>query len=160
MLDDTRLRLVTAVKRGSGFDRSSYLQYLNRDCRYLSLSYIRVMNLIQPALLLLCVFTISLFTVPIAAAFLGVAGLLVLPLNIYLVMWAARTSQDIQNSAKLKSKEEAKLISVVSSDPFVSDRRNDELINPNRPGEQGFLSAFVKRQRMSCLLYTSDAADE
>jgi len=110
LLNDTRKRLVTAVKSARGFDRSSYLQYLSRDCRYLSLSYIRVMNLIQPALLLICVFIISLLTVPIAAAFLGFAGLLVLPLNIYLVLWATRTSQDIQNSAKLKGKEEADFV--------------------------------------------------
>ena len=149
LLTDTRLRLVNAVKSKRGFDRSSYLQYLSRDCRYLSLSYIRVMNLIQPALLLICVFMISLITVPIAAAFLGVAGLLVLPLNIYLVLWAARTSQDIQNSAKLKGQEEADFIAKVSSDPFILDSETNELINPNRPGEQGFLNAFVKRQRMS-----------
>jgi ABC-type multidrug transport system fused ATPase/permease subunit len=149
LLNETRLRLVTAVKEGRSFDRSSYLQYLSRDCRYLSLSYIRVMNLIQPALLLLAVFIISLVTVPIAAAFLGIAGLLVLPLNIYLVLWATRTSQDIQNSAKLKGKEEADFIAKVSSDPFIADSKADTLIDPNRPGEQGFLGAFVKRQRMS-----------
>jgi len=149
LLNDTRLRLVTAVKSGRSFDRSSYLQYLSRDCRYLSLSYTRVMNLIQPALLLISVFLISLFTVPIAAAFLGVAGILVLPLNIYLVLWATRTSQDIQSSAKLKGQEEAKFIADVSSNPFIADAASEELIDPNRPGEQGFLSAFVKRQRMS-----------
>ena len=149
LLNDTRLRLVNAVKSKRGFDRSSYLQYLSRDCRYLSLSYIRVMNLIQPALLLICIFIISLITVPIAAAFLGLAGLLVLPLNIYLVLWAARTSQDIQNSAKIKGKEEADFVAKVSSDPFIFESKTDELINPERPGEQGFLSAFVKRQRMS-----------
>lgn len=149
LLNDTRLRLVNAVQGKRGFDRSSYLQYLSRDCRYLSLSYIRVMNLIQPALLLICIFTISLITVPIAAAFLGLAGLLVLPLNIYLVLWAARTSQDIQKSAKLKSKEEADFVTNVSSDPFISEREPSDLIDPERPGEQGFLSAFVKRQRMS-----------
>jgi len=149
LLNDTRQRLVNAVKSKRGFDRSSFLQYLSRDCRYLSLSYIRVMNLIQPALLLICVFIISLITVPIAAAFLGLAGLLVLPLNIYLILWATRTSQDIQTSAKLKGKEEAEFVSNVSSDPFISDRKTEELINPIRPGEQGFLSAFVKRQRMS-----------
>lgn len=149
LLNDTRLRLVTAVKSGRSFDRSSYLQYLSRDCRYLSLSYIRVMNLIQPALLLISIFLISLFTVPIAAAFLGVAGLLVLPLNIYLVLWATRTSQDIQSSAKLKGQEEAKFIADVSSNPFIADAKTEELIDSNRPGEQGFLGAFVKRQRMS-----------
>lgn len=149
LLDDTRLRLVTAVKSGRSFDRSSYLQYLSRDCRYLSLSYIRVMNLIQPALLLISIFLISVFTVPIAAAFLGVAGLLVLPLNIYLVLWATRTSQDIQSSAKLKGQEEANFIAKVSSNPFIADAKTEELIDPNRPGEQGFLGAFVKRQRMS-----------
>lgn len=149
LLTDTRMRLVKAVKAGRAFDRSSYLQYLSRDCRYLSLSYIRVMNLIQPALLLLAVFIISLITVPIAAAFLGVAGVLVLPLNIYLVLWATRTSQDIQASAKLKGKEEADFITKVSSDPFIADLSADQLIQPNRPGEQGFLGAFVKRQRMS-----------
>lgn len=149
LLDDTRLRLVTAVKSGRSFDRSSYLQYLSRDCRYLSLSYIRVMNLIQPALLLISVFLISLVTVPIAAAFLGIAGILVLPLNIYLVLWATRTSQDIQSSAKLKGQEEAKFVANVSSNPFIADAKTEELIDPNRPGEQGFLSAFVKRQRMS-----------
>jgi len=142
LLNDTRLRLVTAVKSGRSFDRSSYLQYLSRDCRYLSLSYTRVMNLIQPALLLISVFLISLFTVPIAAAFLGVAGILVLPLNIYLVLWATRTSQDIQSSAKLKGQEEAKFIADVSSNPFIADAASEELIDPNRPGEQGFLSAF------------------
>jgi len=157
LLDDTRLRLVNAVKQGRGFDRSSYLQYLSRDCRYLSLSYIRVMNLIQPALLLLSIFTISLITVPIAAAFLGVAGLLVLPLNIYLVLWAARTSQDIQASAKLKSKEEADLVASVSSNPFIANMDAKDLINPNRPGEQGFLAAFVKRQRMSA--YSQSVTD-
>ena len=149
LLNDTRMRLVNAVKSKRGFDRSSYLQYLSRDCRYLSLSYIRVMNLIQPALLLICVFIISLITVPIAAAFLGVAGLLVLPLNVYLVLWAARTSQDIQSSAKIKGKEEADFVAKVSSDPFIFESKTDDLINPERPGEQGFLSAFVKRQRMS-----------
>ena len=149
LLSDTRLRLVNAIRSKRGFDRSSYLQYLSRDCRYLSLSYIRVMNLIQPALLLICIFIISLITVPIAAAFLGVAGLLVLPLNIYLVLWAARTSQDIQNSAKIKGKEEADFVAKVSSDPFIFESKTDELINLDRPGEQGFLSAFVKRQRMS-----------
>ena len=149
LLNDTRQRLVNAVKSGRGFDRSSYLQYLSRDCRYLSLSYIRVMNLIQPALLLICVFIISLITVPIAAAFLGVAGLLVLPLNIYLILWAARTSQDIQSSAKLKGKEEADFIAEVSSDPFIADSEPKQLIGADRPGEQGFLGAFVKRQRMS-----------
>lgn len=149
LLNDTRLRLVKAVKSGRGFDRSSYLQYLSRDCRYLSLSYIRVMNLIQPALLLICVFIISLITVPIAAAFLGIAGLLVLPLNIYLILWASRTSQDIQNSAKLKGQEEANFVAKVSSDPFIVDTEIKHLIDPNRPGEQGFLGAFVKRQRMS-----------
>lgn len=149
LLNDTRLRLVTAVKSGRSFDRSSYLQYLSRDCRYLSLSYIRVMNLIQPALLLISVFVISLITVPIAAAFLGLAGLLVLPLNIYLILWATRTSQDIQSSAKLKGQEEAKFIANVSSNPFIADAKTEELIDPNRPGEQGFLGAFVKRQRMS-----------
>ena len=149
LLDDTRLRLVTAVKSGRSFDRSSYLQYLSRDCRYLSLSYIRVMNLIQPALLLISVFLISLITVPIAAAFLGAAGILVLPLNLYLILWATRTSQDIQSSAKLKGQEEAKFIASVSSNPFIADTKTEELIDPNRPGEQGFLGAFVKRQRMS-----------
>ncbi|MDB2439145.1 hypothetical protein N9W89_10545 [Hellea sp.] len=157
LLDDTRLRLVSAVKSGRGFDRSSYLQYLSRDCRYLSLSYIRVMNLIQPALLLICVFTISLVTVPIAAGFLGLAGLLVLPLNIYLILWAARTSQDIQASAKLKGQEEAEFIAKVSSDPFIADSKAEELINPDRPGEQGFLGAFVKRQRMSA--YSKSVTD-
>lgn len=149
LLMDTRHRLVDAVKTGRGFDRSSYLQYLSRDCRYLSLSYIRVMNLIQPALLLISVFMISLMTAPIAAAFLGIAGLLVLPLNIYLVLWAARTSQDIQNSAKLKSKEEADFVTRVSSDPFITEAQPQDLIQANRPGETGFLGAFVKRQRMS-----------
>lgn len=148
LLMDTRHRLVDAVKGGRGFDRSSYLQYLSRDCRYLSLSYVRVMNLIQPALLLISVFTISLMTAPIAAAFLGIAGLLVLPLNIYLVLWAARTSQDIQNSAKLKSKEEADFVTRVSSDPFITESQPKDLIQTNRPGEVGFLGAFVKRQRM------------
>ena len=148
LLDDTRLRLVNAVKAGRSFDRSSYLQYLSRDCRYLSLSYIRVMNLIQPALLLVSVFLISLITVPIAAAFLGAAGLLVLPLNIYLILWATRTSQDIQSSAKLKGQEEATFIANVSTNPFIADTKTEELIDPNRPGEQGFLGAFVKRQRM------------
>lgn len=148
LLMDTRHRLVDAVKGGRGFDRSSYLQYLSRDCRYLSLSYVRVMNLIQPALLLISVFIISLMTAPIAAAFLGIAGLLVLPLNIYLVLWAARTSQDIQNSAKLKSKEEADFVTRVSSDPFITESQPKDLIQTNRPGEVGFLGAFVKRQRM------------
>lgn len=148
LLMDTRHRLVDAVKGGRGFDRSSYLQYLSRDCRYLSLSYVRVMNLIQPALLLISVFIISLMTAPIAAAFLGIAGLLVLPLNIYLVLWAARTSQDIQNSAKLKSKEEADFVTRVSSDPFITESQPKDLIQTNRPGEAGFLGAFVKRQRM------------
>ena len=157
LLDDTRLRLVNAVKQGRSFDRSSYLQYLSRDCRYLSLSYIRVMNLIQPALLLLSVFVISLITVPIAAAFLGVAGLLVLPLNLYLVLWAARTSQDIQASAKIKSKEEADFIANISSNPFIANAEPKDLIDPNRPGEQGFLSAFVKRQRMSA--YSQSVTD-
>jgi len=149
LLDDTRQRLVTAVKQGRNFERNSYLQYLGRDCRYLSLSYMRVMNLIQPALLLISVFLISLFTVPIAAAFLGIAGILVLPLNIYLLLWVTRTSQDIQSSAKLKSQEEVKFIAKVSSNPFIAEFKTEELIDPNRPGEQGFLSAFVKRQRMS-----------
>jgi len=149
LLKDTRERLVNAVKAGRSFDRSSYLQYLSRDCRYLSLSYIRVMNLIQPALLLICVFIISLITVPIAAAFLGIAGLLVLPLNIYLILWATRTSQDIQSSAKLKSKEEADFVTKVSSDPFIADTQTEHILNVNRPGEKGFLGAFVKRQRMS-----------
>ncbi|WP_026942227.1 ABC transporter ATP-binding protein [Hellea balneolensis] len=149
LLNDTRQRLVSAVKSGRGFDRSSYLQYLSRDCRYLSLSYIRVMNLIQPALLLISVFVISFITVPIAAAFLGMAALLVLPLNIYLILWAARTSQDIQNSAKLKSKEEADFVTRVSSDPFITESQPKELIKADRPGEVGFLGAFVKRQRMS-----------
>ena len=157
LLDDTRLRLVNAVKQGRGFDRSSYLQYLSRDCRYLSLSYIRVMNLIQPALLLICVFGVSLFAMPLAAGFLGLAGLLVLPLNIYLVLWATRTSQDIQGSAKLKSKEEADFVSRVSSEPFISDAPVESLIDTNRPGEQGFLSAFVKRQRMSA--YSQSVTD-
>ncbi len=148
LLMDTRHRLVDAVKGGRGFDRSSYLQYLSRDCRYLSLSYVRVMNLIQPALLLISVFIISLMTAPIAAAFLGIAGLLVLPLNIYLVLWAARTSQDIQNSAKLKNKEEADFVTRVSSDPFITESQPKDLIQTNRPGEVGFLGAFVKRQRM------------
>ena len=149
LLKDTRQRLVNAVKAGRSFDRSSYLQYLSRDCRYLSLSYIRVMNLIQPALLLICVFIISLITVPIAAAFLGIAGLLVLPLNIYLILWATRTSQDIQSSAKLKSKEEADFVTKVSSDPFIADTQTEHILNVNRAGEKGFLGAFVKRQRMS-----------
>lgn len=149
LLNDTRLRFIKSVKEGRGFNRSSYLQYLSRDCRYLSLSYIRVVNLIQPALLLIFVFIISLITVPIAAAFLGAASLLVLPLNIYLVLWAARTSQDIQSAAKLKSKEEADFIANASCDPFISEKSNQELIDVSRPGEQGFLSAFVKRQRMS-----------
>lgn len=157
LLDDTRLRLVKAVKEGRSFDRSSYLQYLSRDCRYLSLSYIRVMNLIQPALLLICIFGVSLFAMPLAAGFLGLAGLLVLPLNIYLVLWATRTSQDIQDSAKLKSKEEAAFVAKVSTEPFISDAPIESLIDRNRPGEQGFLGAFVKRQRMSA--YSQSVTD-
>ena len=149
LLDDTRLRLVSAVKDGRSFDRTSYLQYLGRDCRYLSLSYIRVMNLIQPALLLISVFLISFFIVPIAAMFLAIAGIVVLPLNIYFFLWVTRTSQDIQKSAKLKGQEEAKFINDVSSNPFIAEIKTEELIDPNRPGEQGFLSAFVNRQRMS-----------
>ena len=147
-LDQMRQGILNNVLNGRSFDRSDTLKILNRDCRYLSLSYLRVLTLLQPALFLIGIFVVAILFVPIAALFLGIAGLLVLPFNIYLVLWAARTSQDIQDSAKLKSAEEKDFIANISTHPFIHRLPQQDFIPENRPGETGFLDAFVKRQRM------------
>jgi len=147
-LTKMRSRILSNVNTGQSFDRSDILKILNRDCRYLSLSYLRVLTLLQPALFLIGIFSVAVIYVPVAALFLGLAGLLALPFNIYLVLWAARTSQDIQTSAKLKSAEERNFISKVSTHPFIRELNDTEFINDERPGQAGFLTAFVKRQRM------------
>lgn len=147
-LSKMRHRIFENVLTGQRFSRADTLKILNRDCRYLSLSYLRVLTLLQPALFLIGIFIIGIIFVPIAAMFLAFAGLIVLPFNIYLVLWAAQTSQDIQDSAKLKSAEEKDFIARISTHPFIHHLPEDDIIPQNRPGETGFLNAFVKRQRM------------
>lgn len=147
-LSKMRHRIFDNVLTGQRFSRADTLKILNRDCRYLSLSYLRVLTLLQPALFLIGIFIIGIVFVPIAAMFLAFAGLIVLPFNIYLVLWAAQTSQDIQDSAKLKSAEEKDFIARISTHPFIHHLPEDDLIPQDRPGERGFLDAFVKRQRM------------
>jgi len=148
-LSDMRKRILKNIMDGQTYDRGNIIKILNRDCRYLSLSYLRVLTLLQPALFLIGIFTIAIVFVPIAAIFLGIAGLIVLPLNIYLVLWAAKTSQDIQDSAKIKSAEEKDFIAHISTHPFIRQLPQKDIIPESRPGETGFLNAFVKRQRMS-----------
>jgi len=148
LLTEMRQRILDNVINGRSFDRTDTLKILNRDCRFLSLSYLRVLTLLQPALFLIGIFIVAILFVPIAAVFLGIAGLIVLPLNIYLVLWAARTSQDLQDSAKLKSAEEKDFIASVSTHPFIHRLPQEDFVPENRPGETGFLNAFVKRQRM------------
>ncbi|MDA8708020.1 hypothetical protein N9M10_01465 [Hellea sp.] len=147
-LSKMRDRILTNVNTGQSFNRGDTLKILNRDCRYLSLSYLRVLTLLQPALFLIGIFSVAVIFVPVAALLLGLAGLVALPFNIYLVLWAARTSQDIQDSAKVKSAEEKDFIAKVSTHPFIHELNEDEFINDTRPGQDSFLTAFVKRQRM------------
>lgn len=148
-LSEMREQVFDNVIDGRAFDRADTIKILNRDCRYLSLSYLRVLTLLQPALLLIGIFAIAIYLVPIAAMFLAVAGLIVLPFNIYLVLWAARTSQDIQDAAKVKSAEEKDFIAHVAKHPMIHKLSRDNILSHERPGEVGFLTAFVKRQRMS-----------
>jgi|GEM_PF-6424463 len=147
-INDTRQHVINDVKAPRHFSKQRYIHILSRDCRFLSLSYVRILNLVQPAILLIAIFGLALWTVPIAALFLGIAGLVVLPLNIYLTLWAARTSEDISASAKLKSAEDRQFIDRVSQDPFVGERPGTEVMAMDRPGEEKFLSTFVQRQRM------------
>lgn len=148
-LTDMREQVFSNVISGRSFDRGDTIKILNRDCRYLSLSYLRVLTLLQPALLLIGIFAIAIYLVPIAALFLAAAGLIVLPFNIYLVLWAARTSQDIQDAAKVKSAEEKDFIARVAKHPLIHKLNREDILLDHRPGEDGFLTAFVKRQRMS-----------
>ena len=147
-LDDTRRRLRLLAKDGKPYEAPQFMRMLQRDSRYLSLSYMRTLGLLQPGLLVIVFLAYALSRMPIAAGFLIAGCLLMIPAHIYMSRWSAKTSEDIQAAAKLKSAEELAFIAEVGLDPFSGDW-DERYQTANRPvGEHGFISAFVSRQRI------------
>ena len=147
-LDDTRARLREAAIKGDSYEAPGFMRMLQRDSRYLSISYMRTLNLLQPGLLVLVFLIYAISAMPVAAGFLTAGCLLMVPAHIYMSKWSARTSEDIQTAAKFKSDEERDYIAAVSSDPFVKDWDARYQSTERPSGEDGFITAFVNRQRI------------
>lgn len=148
-LDDTRARLRALAAKNQPYETSSFARMLQRDSRYLSIAFMRALSLLQPGLLVIVFLGFALSTTPMTSGLLVVGCILMVPAHIWMSKWSARSSEDIQAGAKLKSEEERAYISAVGTDPFVADWDKKYHIKTRAPGEDQFISAFVKRQRIS-----------
>lgn len=147
-LVETRGLIAARISGGQAFNRGDCLAFLSRDCRFLSVSYTRILMLIQPALLLIALFGLTLYLQTSAALVMLLIGLLVMPAHAGMLTWAQRSSDDIADSAKLKSKEEQSYIDYIAQSPVPLPAETVPGF-AGGPGQDGFLSAFVKRQRLS-----------
>lgn len=144
----TRRLIAERIQSGKPFNRGTCLAFLSRDSRFLAVSYTRILMLVQPALLLIALLGLTFFLQPNAALIMVVIGVIVLPAHAWLLLWAQRSSDDIADSAKIKAGEEKQYIDALSQSPVPVPPESLETFKGGA-GQDGFLSAFVKRQRLS-----------
>ena len=148
-LDDTRGRLRTLAANNQPYEAASFARMLQRDSRYLSIAFMRALSLLQPSLLVIIFLAFALVTTPMASGLLVIGCVLMVPAHMWMSKWSARSSEDIQAGAKLKAEEERTYISDISADPFTADWETRYQTKIRAQGENQFISAFVKRQRIS-----------
>ena len=147
-LDDTRGRLRGLAANNEPYETSSFARMLQRDSRYLSIAFMRALSLLQPGLLVIIFLAFALSATPMASGLLVAGCLLMVPAHMWMSKWSARSSEDIQAGAKLKAEEERAYISDISADPFTNDWETRYSTETRAQGEDQFISAFVKRQRI------------